>query len=57
MAAVRTNFTFAAGHVQALQPWNTAGSGPNLWRTQGSSNSTPDALKDGLNWATTYLTK
>ena len=53
----RTNFTFADGHVQALKPWNTAGSGINMWCTQGSSNSTPDALRDGLNWATTYMNK
>ena len=53
----RTNFAYADGHVEALKPWNTAGSGTNMWCTQGSSNSVPSALKDGLNFATTYISK
>ena len=53
----KTNFAFADGHVESLKPWNTAGSGINMWCTQGSSNSVPDALKDALNSATEYMNK
>ena len=53
----KTNFAFADGHVESLKPWNTAGSGINMWCTQGSSNSVANDLKNALNFATDYISK
>ena len=53
----KTNFAFADGHVESLKPWNTAGSGINMWCTQGSSNSAPSGLIAALKWATDYMNK
>ena len=53
----KTNFAFADGHVEALKPLNTAGTGINMWCTQGSSNSAPSGLIAALKWATDYMTK
>ena len=53
----KTNFAFADGHVEALRPLNTAGTGINMWCTQGSSNSAPSGLIEALKWATDYISK
>ena len=53
----KTNFAFADGHVEALKPLNTAGTGINMWCTQGSSNSAPSGLIAALKWATDYMNK
>ena len=53
----KTNFAFADGHVEALKPLNTAGTGINMWCTQGSSNSAPSLLIEALQWATEYMNK
>ena len=49
-----TNFGFADGHIQAMKPLNTFGSGGNMWDSK-AGNAVPQKLIDMMNEATTKM--